>query len=136
MQGLEFLHDHHVMHLDIKPDNIFLDAEGRCKIGDFGLAIQDEDTVSHHLCLPAHHLLLPRSGKTQRSEGSWKKCHPDSGVSWLLEKLNPSCCHEKGRAGVRWSDGRWLGIFLVVEGVSWWCRTGRKVTEHTWLQSC
>lgn len=42
-QGLEFLHRHGVLHLDIKPDNLFLDAEGRCKIGDFGLAIKDHE---------------------------------------------------------------------------------------------
>ena len=45
MQGLEFLHNHNILHLDIKPDNIFLDAQGRCKIGDFGLAIKEHETV-------------------------------------------------------------------------------------------
>ena len=45
MQGLEFLHGHNILHLDIKPDNIFLDSSGRCKIGDFGLAIKDHEEV-------------------------------------------------------------------------------------------
>ena len=45
MQGLEFLHNHNILHLDIKPDNVFLDARGRCKIGDFGLAIKEHETV-------------------------------------------------------------------------------------------
>lgn len=47
MQGLEFLHANHVLHLDIKPANLFLDADERCKIGDFGLAIQDEEKVRY-----------------------------------------------------------------------------------------
>lgn len=45
LQGLEFLHQHEILHLDIKPDNIFLDSKGRCKIGDFGLAIKDHEEV-------------------------------------------------------------------------------------------
>ncbi|KAK9819802.1 hypothetical protein WJX72_002609 [[Myrmecia] bisecta] len=38
-QGLSFLHAHGVLHLDIKPDNIYRDNAGTFKIGDFGLAV-------------------------------------------------------------------------------------------------
>lgn len=37
-QGLAFLHANGVLHLDIKPDNLYMDHEGNFKIGDFGLA--------------------------------------------------------------------------------------------------
>jgi serine/threonine protein kinase len=37
-QGLAFLHDHSVLHLDVKPDNIYL-AGDTWRIGDFGLAV-------------------------------------------------------------------------------------------------
>ncbi|QDZ23593.1 serine/threonine protein kinase [Chloropicon primus] len=37
--GLSFLEDHGVLHLDIKPENIYLDGEGTYHIGDFGLAV-------------------------------------------------------------------------------------------------
>lgn len=38
LQGLMFIHDAGVIHLDVKPANIFITSEGRFKIGDFGMA--------------------------------------------------------------------------------------------------
>ncbi len=37
-QGLKYMHKKQVMHLDLKPENIFLDQQGRACIGDFGHA--------------------------------------------------------------------------------------------------
>lgn len=34
--GLTHIHSYGILHLDIKPDNIFLDRHGTYKIGDFG----------------------------------------------------------------------------------------------------
>ncbi|KAJ7178336.1 hypothetical protein C8R43DRAFT_973022 [Mycena crocata] len=36
--GLQFIHGANVIHLDLKPSNIFVTGEGRFKIGDFGMA--------------------------------------------------------------------------------------------------
>jgi Protein kinase domain len=36
--GLQHIHSHGLVHLDIKPSNIFLSASGCLKIGDFGMA--------------------------------------------------------------------------------------------------
>ncbi|KAF8488407.1 kinase-like domain-containing protein [Gautieria morchelliformis] len=36
--GLRFIHGAGVIHLDLKPANIFVTAEGRFRIGDFGMA--------------------------------------------------------------------------------------------------
>ena len=38
-QAVKHLHDNNLVHVDIKPDNIFLSYDGVCKLGDFGLVI-------------------------------------------------------------------------------------------------
>ncbi|KAK8831804.1 hypothetical protein WA577_001862, partial [Blastocystis sp. JDR] len=44
--GLYYLHQHNIMHRDIKPDNLFLSESGVIKLGDFGLAVQLEHSCS------------------------------------------------------------------------------------------
>lgn len=36
--ALEFAHDNGVLHLDMKPDNVLIDRDGRVKVVDFGMA--------------------------------------------------------------------------------------------------
>lgn len=38
LSALQFLHSNGVIHGDIKPSNLLVDAQGRVKLGDFGLA--------------------------------------------------------------------------------------------------
>lgn len=37
-QGLEAAHDNHIVHRDIKPQNIIISREGKVKVADFGIA--------------------------------------------------------------------------------------------------
>ena len=37
-RGLAHVHAHGILHLDVKPDNVLLDAAGTYKLGDFGVA--------------------------------------------------------------------------------------------------
>ncbi len=39
LQACKHLHDRKLVHMDIKPDNIFISFDGYCKLGDFGLVI-------------------------------------------------------------------------------------------------
>ncbi|XP_056617445.1 protein kinase containing Z-DNA binding domains isoform X2 [Triplophysa dalaica] len=38
VSGVEYVHSQNLIHRDLKPDNILFGAEGKVKIGDFGLA--------------------------------------------------------------------------------------------------
>ena len=42
--GLHYLHTHHRVHRDIKPDNILINIRGQCRLADFGLLTELEDT--------------------------------------------------------------------------------------------
>lgn len=39
LQAIKHLHDHNLIHMDIKPENIFISHDKICKLGDFGLVI-------------------------------------------------------------------------------------------------
>jgi len=47
--GLDCLHKHKIIHCDLKPLNVLIDMQGRCKLADFGLSIvkNDSSTISH-----------------------------------------------------------------------------------------
>ncbi|XP_041466995.1 membrane-associated tyrosine- and threonine-specific cdc2-inhibitory kinase-like [Lytechinus variegatus] len=40
IQGLHHMHSHGLLHLDVKPENIFISFGKVCKLGDFGLSVQ------------------------------------------------------------------------------------------------
>ncbi|TIC25877.1 kinase-like protein [Wallemia mellicola] len=45
-EGVKFLHACGIWHLDLKPANIFVTANGTLRIGDFGLAVQESQLKS------------------------------------------------------------------------------------------
>ena len=60
LNGLREVHSNKLLHLDIKPDNVYLGAEGACRIGDFGLAVAKEGDAVRR---------APRSGCWGRQAG-------------------------------------------------------------------
>ena len=43
LYGLQHLHSKKILYRDLKPENILVDADGNCKIVDFGLSKQVGD---------------------------------------------------------------------------------------------
>lgn len=48
--GIEAAHNHHIIHRDIKPQNIIISKEGKVKVTDFGIAKADNIADSQHQC--------------------------------------------------------------------------------------
>jgi eukaryotic-like serine/threonine-protein kinase len=46
LEGIGYAHAHGVIHRDMKPGNVFICAEGRVKIGDFGIAHIESSTLT------------------------------------------------------------------------------------------
>ena len=57
LYGIEYLHSKSIIYRDLKPENILIDADGNCKIVDFGLSKKiDRKTKTFSYCGSAEYM--------------------------------------------------------------------------------
>lgn len=74
LEALCYAHGHGVVHLDLKPENIFMTPDGSAKIGDFGLArVVDRPLVTMTTVQGTIHYMAPEQldGKAGPSVDLW-----------------------------------------------------------------
>ena len=68
---VHYAHEHRILHRDIKPGNILLDAKGEPHLTDFGLArlVESESSVTHTLDVWAHPVTWRRNRPWETTSG-------------------------------------------------------------------
>ena len=59
LEALAYTHSHNIIHRDIKPQNIFYMSNGTIKLGDFGIALSEEDLKVNENVLGSVYYLAP-----------------------------------------------------------------------------
>jgi len=75
-RAVDFAHTHGIIHRDLKPGNILVDAQGRCRLLDFGLARiarEDEEGQVSMLTVSGDILGTPRYMRPEQAAGKPKE---------------------------------------------------------------
>ncbi len=62
-QGLEAAHDNHIIHRDIKPQNIIISREGKVKVTDFGIAKATSSNTITSNAMGSVHYISPEQAR-------------------------------------------------------------------------
>lgn len=62
-QGIEAAHKHHIIHRDIKPQNIIISKEGKVKVTDFGIARAASSNTINSSVMGSVHYISPEQAR-------------------------------------------------------------------------
>ncbi len=62
-QGIEAAHSHHIVHRDIKPQNIIISKEGKVKVTDFGIARAASSQTISSSAMGSVHYISPEQAR-------------------------------------------------------------------------
>ena len=99
---VHYAHEHGILHRDIKPGNILLDAKGEPHLTDFGLArlVESESSVTHTLDV----LGTPSYMAPEQAAGNNASCQQRHGCLWTRRSALPIA--DRSSAFCRWNNLR------------------------------
>lgn len=62
-QGMDAAHSHHIVHRDIKPQNIIISKEGKVKVTDFGIARAASSNTINSTVMGSVHYISPEQAR-------------------------------------------------------------------------
>lgn len=62
-KGMEAAHSHHIVHRDIKPQNIMISKEGKVKVTDFGIAKAPTSSTINSSAIGSVHYISPEQAR-------------------------------------------------------------------------
>ncbi len=98
-EALEYAHQQHVVHRDVKPSNILIDAEGHPYVTDFGLARRDDAEIT--ITLDGQVLGTPAYMSPEQAAGEPARVDRRSDVYSLGVVLYHALCGELPFHGTR-----------------------------------
>ena len=99
---VHYAHEHGILHRDIKPGNILLDAKGEPHLTDFGLArlVESESSVTHTLDVLGHAQLHGARTSRRKQRG----CQQRHRCLWTWRSALPIA--DRSAAFCRWNNLR------------------------------
>ena len=99
---VHYAHEHGILHRDIKPGNILLDAKGEPHLTDFGLArlVESESTVTHTMEV----LGTPSYMAPEQAVGKQRGCQQRHRCLWTWRSALPIA--DRSAAFCRWNNLR------------------------------